>query len=488
MATTSHWRSRIPIGVWLTTILAAAACSPSPPDPSPTTSSVAKRQTAKPNIVLIVTDDQRWDSLDQLPFISQRDDWARFDNAFVNDPQCCPSRATILSGRDTRHTKVETLLDGKLFDETETIATMLNDAGYRTGLVGKYLNNYPFGRGPRVPPGWDDWHVFFGGSEYFEYKLNDNARVHRRGNTPADYSTDVITRKAMQFLSSTPRTQPFFLEIAFFAPHRTGAGPPTPAPRDEGICGSMQVDHRDNYNERDTAGRVPWMSETKPVAEAVIERETKATCEALRAVDENIESLFRNLEKTGRLDDTYVIFTSDNGYSLGEHQLLGKGHLYDEAIRVPLLVRGPDVVPHATEVLTSNTDFAPTIADWAGIEVPGTTFDGRSFAPEASGKEGGGHEEILLRGCRTERRRNSPEPGAEESGRGGGPCGGYLEGMGLNWGLRTDRYKLVENSDGSVQLFDLENDPYELHNMADDRDYRAVLADLSRRLNAAKHR
>ena len=150
----------------------------------------------KPNIVLIVTDDQRWDSMGDMPDVDALDGWARFENAFVNDPQCCPSRASILTGRYTQHTGVETLRQGGALDERRTIATMLDDAGYRTGFFGKYLNGYPFGRSHYVPPGWDVFAAYERATEYFNYMLNEQGTIVRYGEDEDDYSTDVFAAKS----------------------------------------------------------------------------------------------------------------------------------------------------------------------------------------------------------------------------------------------------------------------------------------------------
>ena len=189
--------------------------------------------TKRPNVVLIVTDDQRWDSLDQMPALDTAGDWARFSNSFVDEPQCCPSRASIFTGRYPQHTGVETLRDGADLDEKRTVATMLHNAGYRTGHFGKYLNGFPLGRGLYRPPGWDDFVATVGANDYFDYKLYENDRKGRTvsyGSAPTDYKTDVLTAMGRRFIRTTKRSQPFFLYLAVNAPHfdSHGRGPSAP--------------------------------------------------------------------------------------------------------------------------------------------------------------------------------------------------------------------------------------------------------------------
>ena len=400
-----------------------------------------------------------------------------FEESFVNDPQCCPSRATILTGRTTQHTRVETLRDGAKLDEKRTVATMLDAAGYQTAFFGKYLNNYPFGRGHYVPPGWDRFVAYEGATDYYQYSLNQDGKVTEHGSAADDYSTDVLVAQARAFVAAADDSDPLFLDVSFNSPHRVTGGPPVPAPRHMDACADKSVEPRKNFNMRDTAGEAAWMGSLRPVNPDNMELQIRTTCQALRAVDEAVVSITDELRRAGRLDNTYLIFTSDNGYSFGEHQLVGKGHLYEESIRVPLLVRGPGVKRGTTKRLTSNVDLVPTILEWAGVAAPAGFLDGRSFATAARG--GVAEEEpddVLLRGCRTAAVRGVP---AEQL-----VCGGYLDGrgMGLNWGLRTATHKYIEYLDGSAQLFDLRRDPFELTNLIADPTQTRLAADLRSRL------
>ena len=163
--------------------------------------------------------------MDQMPQLDAAPEWARFSNAFVDEPQCCPSRASILTGRYPQHTGVETLRDGADMNDKRTIATMLHNAGYRTGLYGKYLNGYPFGRGLYAPPGWDDFVASVGAERLLQLQAErERARRSSYGSQPKDYKTDVLTAKARRFIRTTKQSQPFFVYLAPNAPHTDSKG------------------------------------------------------------------------------------------------------------------------------------------------------------------------------------------------------------------------------------------------------------------------
>jgi N-acetylglucosamine-6-sulfatase len=201
--------------------------------------SPSAERSAAPNILLVLTDDQSLDTLPTEPpampwFQSQLRDpsahWLWFPNAVVSTPLCCPSRATLLTGRTDVHTGVRDNFDGPNLDDTNTLPVWLHDAGYTTGLVGKYLNNYPFGRDPFVPPGWDRWFAKENANEstaYYDYDVVDQAAVRHFGSDPEDYSTDVLGATADAFLRVAPASKPWFLYFAPNAPH----APSIPAPR-----------------------------------------------------------------------------------------------------------------------------------------------------------------------------------------------------------------------------------------------------------------
>jgi arylsulfatase A-like enzyme len=266
------------------------------------------------------------------------------------------------------------------------------------------------------------------------------------------------------------------LEFAPNAPHRAGLLDPIAAPRDMGVCADTDFPLPANFNAYDTVSEPPWMAGELPKSATTAVRMRRATCETLRGVDDAITAIIDELQRDGRLANTYVVVTSDNSFHFGEHRLFEKGDLYEESIHVPLLVRGPGVRVGTDTRLTSNIDLAPTFLDWAHVTPPAHFFDGHSFAADARGAKVAGPAAVLLRGCRT---------GALPKGA-PAPCGNNPSNMGKNWGLRTARYKYIEYSGGYRQLFDLTADPEELHNLALDPNYATTMASLHARLIALR--
>ena len=411
-----------------------------------------------PNIVFILTDDQRWDSVDQMVAIDSWDRWARFEQSFVHQPICCPSRATALTGQFSHHTTVEQIGDIADFDESDTVATRLQDAGYATGFFGKYMVGYP--DGAPTPPGWTSFVRFSGTPDYTGYRLDVDGTVV----DGAGYSTDELADRAVDFIRDTPADQPLFVAYWPFAPHGSEFGFPVAADRHQDTCAalplpSVGVDPDGGTDEPAWVQR--QAASLDPFVVGGLGARNVVGCQALQAVDEAFTALLEALDETGRAEDTYIVFTSDNGWSFGERGLEGKGHLYDESIRVPLLVAGPGVEPGTVDRLTSNIDLVPTFLDWADAE--GGDVDGGSFADVLTGESSDGPDAVLLRGCgiHDDVLQCLYDPDTPE-----------LEDV---WGVRTVDRKLVAYADGSVQLFDLERDPDELDDVADDPAYAADL-------------
>jgi arylsulfatase A-like enzyme len=409
-----------------------------------------------PNIVLILTDDQTFESLAQMPYTNGRTDWIRFSNASTNNPLCCPSRASILTGQESHHHNVEDNNAGDLLDESSTIATWLN--AYESGMFGKYLNGYPFGRGLYVPAGWDRWWVIRNNSgPYYDYKINDDGVARSFGSTPADYSTDMIHAKAVSFVQTAP--EPFFAYVSPPSPHE----PTTPAPRHELAFQGTPVERPASFNEEDVSDKPAWVRSRSKYNGAVQDEDRRETYRALLSVDEMIAGLFDALSARGVLERTVVVFLSDHGFAFGEHRYRQKRCPYEACIQTPLLIRYPGQPGRTVSELVSNLDLASTFAELAGVTPPAT--DGMSLVPLIEGTAGSWPNEVLLRNRRLTAT-DTPVPSF--------------------FGIRTLDYKYIEYGTGERELYDLILDPDEMQNVADTPAYASVQASLAARLQILK--
>jgi N-acetylglucosamine-6-sulfatase len=409
-------------------------------------SPVAAQGEEPPSILLIVTDDQRWDTLWAMPEV-RRSLVARgvtFSESFTTSSLCCPSRASILTGSYPHTTGVyrQTLPHGgfKSFDDSTTIATALRAGGYRTGFFGKYLDSYQSDAlAGYVPPGWDRW-VAFVHAEYVDYGLTIDGTVQRFGLGPHDYSTDVLATRTEEFIRESDG--PVFAIFAPAAPH----DPAIPTPVDEGTFGDLPPWRPPSFNEPDASDKPEHVRAFVPLGPDRIEHLEalrRNQYRTLRAVDRSVGRLLDALEDTGRLDDALVIYTSDNGLLWGEHRWVKKEVPYEEAIRVPLVIRA-DAIPggavRTESHLVANIDLAPTIADAAGVPLPGA--DGRSLLPLLEQREERWRHAVLI-----------------EHLRGTNPIPTYCA-------VRTARYLFVSYVTGEQELYDLEADPFQLRNRA----------------------
>jgi N-acetylglucosamine-6-sulfatase len=373
----------------LAVLLLSGASGSAPP-------TAAQANPAKPNFVFILADDMRADDLNYMP--KTRSLLAKqgmsFEDAYVSDPLCCPSRATIMRGQYAHNHGVWSNKNGpngawegyeNHGNEQDNLATRLDDAGYRTGLFGKYFNGY---ESTTVPPGWDRWFAKLHPTlfDYYDYDVNDNGQIRHFGKRDADYETDVLHRRTQQFIgSSVNQGEPFFAYVAPIAPH----SPAIPAARDRHVFDGERAPRLPSFDERDVSDEPPWigkLSRLDGAERANIDARHEQRVETLQALDDLVEGVVNKLRSARALDDTYVVFTSDNGYQHGEHRIPhGKGRPYEESIRVPLLVRGPGVqADSTTHKLALNTDFFPTFMDLAGRRTP-EYVDGRSLGPVLEG-------------------------------------------------------------------------------------------------------
>ena len=350
-----------------------------------------------PNIVLILTDDLDLElgSLAVMPNLQQLliNQGASFDNYIVPLSLCCPSRSTILTGQYTHNHQVYTNSGPtggyqKFFDlglEATTIATALQGAGYQTVLLGKYLNGYPLADDPlHVPAGWSEWYSPESGNAYagLDYTMNENGSPKYYGTLPEDYLTDVISAKADDFIvRKASAGDPFFVYLAPYNPHQ----PATPPVRFQNDFPGVQAPRTPSFNEADVSDKPQFIQDLPLLTDTQIgslDDLYRGRLQCLEAVDELIANLVATLDAVHQLENTYIVFTSDNGYHEGQHRLLdGKYTAYEPDLRVPLIVRGPGVTA-ATSLapLASEVDLAPTLAQLAQATLPLPT-DGRSLVP-----------------------------------------------------------------------------------------------------------
>src|SRR5215203_4397670 len=348
------------------------------------TPTAAQTTSIKPNFVFILTDDMR---KDELKYMSKtlallKTQGMQFENAFASNPLCCPSRATIMRGQYAHNTGVWTNTPGpdggwqgykNHGNEQDNIATRLHDAGYRTGLFGKYFNDYD---GTTVPPGWDDWFGVPSGTGVFNYYVNDNGTQKFFGNSESDYATDVLSRETQSFIdASVVANKPFLAYVAPKPPHE----PAVPAPRHVNTFNGEKAPRLPSFNEIDVSDKPPSIQSLLPLTAtqiAEIDAHHEKRVESLQSVDDLVAAVVGKLGAQGVLSNTYIVFTSDNGWHHGEHRIQrGKGRPYEESVRVPLVVRGPGVATgSSTNKLVLNTDYLPTFMEVAGAQTPPTSM------------------------------------------------------------------------------------------------------------------
>jgi len=439
--------------------------------------------TNKPNILFFLTDDQDLllSSLDYMPHLKAliADHGATFSHYFVPLSLCCPSRTTLLTGEYTHNHEVFTngTPDGgfeKAYAsgvESSTIATMLQGDNYRTVLLGKYLNGYPDTASPTyIPPGWTEWYVPAAGHPYgnFNYTLNENGTLVPYGSAPEDYLTDVIAGKANDFIERAAAAKaPFFMYLATYAPHQ----PATPAPRHANLFPGIKAPRTPSFNEPNVSDKPLFIRDLpllSPKDIASIDTLYRKRLQSLQAVDEAIASLVKTLTDTGQLANTYFVFTSDNGYHMGQHrQHPGKYTAYEEDIRLPLFVRGPNVrAGLRIDAYADEVDLAATFLSMAGLPIP-PSADGRSLLPWWSAAPPAASWRKMVYVEQYPFDRHTPPPVSN----------GTLEPLDpadllttdpapFYQGLRTHTYKYIEYGTGEKEFYDLVHDPNELHNQA----------------------
>ena len=444
-------------------------------------SAFAQAPGVKPNLLVIMTDDLETDDLKALPSVRLlAQQGTTFGNSFVGYSLCCPSRATYLTGQYNHNNGVlsNAAPDGGFgrLDHTNTLPVWLQAAGYHTTHIGKYLNGYesPSFR-TTVPPGYSDWQgLAIGTYRMYDYSINDNGLLMPYGTAPADYQTDVLANRAVTAIRERlPSSQPFYLKFSPLAPHASGAiaghdgQGPDPAPRHRGAFADEPLDVGPAYDEADVGDKpasIQQLPRISAQARAGIDTRNRRRLASLLAVDEAITRMVGELSTAGELDQTIIVFTSDNGWQEGEHRVVqGKVRVYEPSIRVPLIVRGPGFAAGAVvPAMAINVDLPRTLAAAAGA-VPGRVQDGLDLREVASGSQ-----------------RALARPLLNETGVPG------ISNRNFHQAIRTGTHKYVEHASGERELYDLRSDPDELVNVVNDPALAGTLAQLEARLEVLK--
>jgi N-acetylglucosamine-6-sulfatase len=432
------------------------------------------------NIVLILTDDQRWDSLQYMPNVESQlmARGVSFTNAFDNNPLCCPTRATIMTGLTSGHNGVWWNADappiGGAFagfthngDQNRQIFGWLHASGYTTALVGKFLNGYHVNGVSWRMPGVDDWQAFAGvddtpaqvegtgcnaGGYWNTCYSNNGVLEHPAAGA---YSTTTSGDKAVSFIQSADPQKPLFLYYAPRAPH----GPTTPEPKYAAACGNVRPINAPSLYRQivNGPGYMEALAPTSAAEQAFAQGVWIKDCQTLLSVDDQVARIIGALTSTGRLHNTLIVFASDNGLLLDEHRWRGKIVPYDESIRVPIVIRDDARIPGNLDGSTisdmvSSLDYTQTFLDAAGVARSG--LDGESMLPLATGGNGWETQAAVL---------------IEHAG--GPQVPAYC-------GVRTASAMFTQYATGEYELYDLRSDPYEMFNVAHDPRYGSLLLSL----------
>jgi arylsulfatase A-like enzyme len=429
----------------------------------------------RPNIVFITTDDQTLAEMRWMPQTRQvlGGAGARFTDFVAPHPLCCPSRAQMLTGQYAQNNRVRHNAGPfggyHRFRPATALPVWLQNAGYRTALVGKYLNGYHVSDGIEV--GWDYWNPKVPGLYlYFGFQHYDNGTVVEPDGYHTDYVAEQTRRLVGQYAAGS---EPFFIWSSYVAPHgvcTTGEEvrckqPPLPAPEYADSYSGVRAPFLDSpsFNEKDVRDKPGWVVRNGKVAPKEMQTLFTQRIRTLASVDDAVAGIVDALDDAGVLDNTLVVFTSDNGFLFGEHRAVGKDLAYEEAVRVPLLMRGPGIPAGVTRrQSTAMIDLAPTFAAVAGAQ-PLVEVDGRSLLGYAW-RDAPQRDRTVLVQAGPKSTRDIPQPGW------------------MYRGVRTGRYTFVHwKASDVVELYDRSKDPYELHNLAKSARYRTIRTELAKR-------
>jgi N-acetylglucosamine-6-sulfatase len=406
----------------------------------------------RPNFLIIITDDQRYDTMEYMPDTQALifDQGVTFSSAYITTPFCCPSRASILTGMYAHNHDVHVNEDPLNFP---TIVEDLHRNGYYTGLVGKYLNSW---KGDARPE-YDYWVSFFGGTvpNYYDPNLNINGKWEKK----TGYMTYLFRDHVLEFLSqASQQKKPFLLLFAPNAPH----APHTPLKEDKTLYTDLPPWRPPNFNEEDISDKPTSISNKPLLTEeeaAQIENIRRRQLQTLVSLDRSIGEIMKKLEESGELDNTVVMFISDNGKHWGEHRMDTKSTAYEESVKVPFALRYPRLVPEAftEDRLVANIDIAPTIYELSETRIP-ETVDGMSLVSLLQGNTEW-RDHLLLEAW--------PDRG--------------------HWSaIHTGQYVYIETDDDLSEFYNLAMDPYEMDSQLNNPEYQSIILELKQYLETEK--
>jgi N-acetylglucosamine-6-sulfatase len=414
-----------------------------------------------PNVLLIVTDDQRAETLTHGVMPNTIREIANkgvlFQQGFVTNPLCCPSRASILTGTYNHTNGVwSNHLPGAFgsFDDTSTVATWLQGAGYRTGLFGKYLNGYGEAAPTYVPPGWTDWHAFVDAG-YYDFSIDDNTAITTYTASQGIYASDLLSQDTIDFIQANAGT-PWFAYVTPYVPHT----PTIPRTGDEHLFDSLPPWRPPSYNEADVSDKPRWIRHLPLFDAATIaahDQRVRDQYSTLFDWDEDVGSIMSALRSTGQLTNTMVIFLSDNGFTWGEHRLFGKNNPYDSSTRVPFAMRADFLAatPHIdASNFALNIDLAPTISEATGV-APTTPVDGTSLISAYVDPSVKVRNEFLIEHAD------------------GGLAPAFCA-------LRRPYFLFIRLTTGEEELYNYRNDPSETTNLIGSSRYRSLARSMRR--------
>ncbi|MBV9990874.1 MAG: sulfatase [Alphaproteobacteria bacterium] len=411
----------------------------------------ARRRAGKPNLIHICADDMRYDDFALMPNLRRifRHAGIKFGRHTVSFSLCAPSRAGMLTGLQAHNHGVLGNRKGgyEVYRtlEDNALPVWLTNAGYFVGHVGKFINNYGKIAPKHVPPGYADWRAMASEKlDYTDFLLNENGTLVDYDH--GEYTTEVFTQKALNFLGMAP--EPFALFFWPNAPHL----PATPAEQDKGSFANVDMPITPNFNEADVSDKprairdLPLLT---PEEIAAVQDIWRSRAECLQSLDRGIAAIVSALTTAGQLENTHIVFTSDNGFLLGEHRVGDdKDLVYEESTRVPLVWRMPGGAAGARDNPVTNIDVTAAFVELSGASA-GRVLDGRSLVPLLMDAKAPWNTAVLLQCTQTR-------------------------------GLATQHYRYaVWPETGETELYDLSTDPYELQNRSGTHEYRKVEADLA---------